>query len=494
MGYQITQNDINILSQPILNAYIRLSLLNENFVTIDQLSGEIINGSHNIDASSDIRTTCSISFMLKDNTYLIGEDKKIWLNRYAKLELGIYSTRNKIIYWYPLGTFLFNDNNYTYDAQNKTLNVSLVDLMSTLTGIRNGQTKGLSHLVPAESGIRDSIINILSEGGLTFDYRIADIGKTIPYDLEYGTGITVYQMLSDIINLYPGWEMFFDERTFVVQPIPTTANDKVVLESSIFTPLVISENLTNTFSSVKNVSDVWGQCIDADRYADTSTNTDNQYNITLADYTLGVGDKIGFRANIDIAEPTLKINNENTYPIVRLNTSAEDEIPAPLSANLAYVVKFKNSKFYYQGEFQVHGIVKEFNAEPDVTFKAQDKINENCNNIKYVINLDSPYSVEKIGEIRQVLSSGEYDNIYTEDLALQRAEYENWKSTRLQDSINLTTVLIPWLNVNQKVEYTSLITGETNQYIVKSINKNFDSWTMSINMIKFYPLYPFIIE
>ena len=32
---------------------------------------------------------------------------------------------------------------------------------------------------------------------------------------------------------------------------------------------------------------------------------------------------------------------------------------------------------------------------------------------------------------------------------MERAEYENWKSTRLQDSISLE-MMIPWLHVNKK--------------------------------------------
>ena len=219
-------------------------------------------------------------------------------------------------------------------------------------------------------------------------------------------------MIVGLRDLYPAWETYFDDVTFICQPIPTCENDDVVLDTEIIEPLVISENLSNSFENVKNVTDIWGKVIDCDRYADTSTNTGTQYNITLTDYVLSSGDMIGFKINIATDSSTLKINAEVPYPIVN-----SDGTSIKLEANKSYVVKFSSSdgKFYYQGQFQIHYIVKEFSTEPSLEFKAQDIINEGTANIKYVINPDSPYCVDKIGEIRQVLSGAEYENIYTEE-------------------------------------------------------------------------------
>ena len=361
--------------------------------------------------------------------------------------------------------------------------------MAELTGIRNGQVKGLSHIIPVETDIRTAMISTLTETGKIYNYLIDDINKTVPYDLEFGTGATVYEMIAELRDLHPAWETYFDDATFICQPIPTCENDDVILDAETIEHLVISESLTNSFENVKNVTDVWGKVIDCDRYADISTNTSTQYNITLEDYALYSGDMIGFKTNIATSSSTLKINSGTAYPIVK-----SDDTAIALEANKSYVVKYENSKLYYQGEFQVHYIVKEFSTEPTSEFKTQDIINEGTTNIKYVINPDSPYCVDKIGEIRQVLSSGEYENIYTEELCMERAEYENWKSTRLQDSISLEMMMVPWLRVNKKITYKSKITNKTEQYITKSINRSLSNWTMTVQMIRFYPLYPFIVE
>ena len=121
-----------------------------------------------------------------------------------------------------------------------------------------------------------------------------------------------------------------------------------------------------------------------------------------------------------------------------------------------------------------------------------DRNENDCRTIGYVVNPDSPYTVDKIGEIRQVLTGGEYDDITTSQLALERASYENWKKTRLNDGVTLTAVLIPFMEVNKKIEYTSPRTGEKRAYLVKQITMDFASSTMTLELSRFYPYYPWL--
>lgn len=488
MSYQVTQADMQILRQSNQLTYVKLELLNKQFQVIDELQGELIDGGHSEDAESDIRATSNASFIVKDASYLVNQTSKIWLDKYVRLYIGVLYQRSQEVSWYPMGVFLFNENSYTYDNTNKTLSINLLDLMCKLTGIRNGQVKGLSHTIPEGVDVRSAMISTLIEGGSSFNYIINDVAKTIPYDLEFSTGATVYEMIVALRDLYPAWETYFDDTTFICQEIPTCMDDDVILDAETIEPLIKSESLNNSFENVKNCTDVWGKCINADRYSDLSTNTGSQYNIALDTYTLSLGDLIGFKANISTISSTLKINSNTPYPIV----DSEDK-PVKLEFDKSYVVRYSNSKFYYQGEFQIHAIVKEFSVEPTIEFKTQDIINEGTSNIKYIINPDSPYCIDKIGEIRQVLSGADYENIYTEELCLQRAEYENWKSTRLQDSITLEMMMVPWLRVNKKIAYKSKITGKTEQYIIKNINRSLSNWTMTMGLVRFYPLYPFIV-
>ena len=148
-------------------------------------------------------------------------------------------------------------------------------------------------------------------------------------------------------------------------------------------------------------------------------------------------------------------------------------------------------------------IVREMNEIPSAAVIAADQKLNDCVDIRYVRNADSPYACDRndapgmttemtieAGQIRQVLYDGEYAGIYTTELAYQRGEYENYLKCRMNTDVELTTVLIPFIDVNQKIEYHSPITGEPHQYIVKSVNMDVANFTMTMKLARFYNWYP----
>ena len=81
-------------------------------------------------------------------------------------------------------------------------------------------------------------------------------------------------------------------------------------------------------------------------------------------------------------------------------------------------------------------------------------------------NPESPFYVNSsIGEIREVLHGDEYENIVSDDLALERAKFEIYNHCRLNDTINLTTIPIYWADVNWKVSYAPLGKNISYQYV-----------------------------
>ena len=55
----------------------------------------------------------------------------------------------------------------------------------------------------------------------------------------------------------------------------------------------------------------------------------------------------------------------------------------------------------------------------------------------------------------------------------------------MKDTINLTMVIVPWLEVNQKVSFTSKLTGVTEQYMISNISWSTLDGTMTMSMYKF---------
>lgn len=95
-------------------------------------------------------------------------------------------------------------------------------------------------------------------------------------------------------------------------------------------------------------------------------------------------------------------------------------------------------------------------------------------------------------QVRYVCSGDEYDNIYTNALAEQRARYEVYLRSRLHDKIAITSVPIYWLDVHQIIEYTlpNNQTEEPDLWLIKSIDTEISpTGTQTIQAIRYYPLY-----
>lgn len=99
-----------------------------------------------------------------------------------------------------------------------------------------------------------------------------------------------------------------------------------------------------------------------------------------------------------------------------------------------------------------------------------------------------------MGEIPDVKVSGEFENITSNDLAADRAKWENWKNCRLTDNITITTLLMPFLDVNKKVSYKRSDSDREHQYIISSVSHDFASFTTTITMYRFYPLYEMLLK
>lgn len=319
----------------------------------------------------------------------------------------------------------------------------------------------------------------------------------IPYDLEFDVGATLWDVLSKIRDLYPGYEMFFDkDGMFIFQLIPICNHDNNVLDYTQFDGLVINESCNLDLSNVRNAVQVYGQNIDAERFSEKTTIVSKVYNkINVKSILPTFETSFVFKGDIvvGIVFPNLStitkenaymtINNE-TYPLMeRKSVISEDKTGAAVNTieyqNLKYskfnsidmyCFKFLSTKKYwvYTGMYQIEGYAE--NNDPN-----------------------SPFSIDNIGYRLHVCNGGEFEDIPTSTLATERAEYELWLRSRLNDNITLETVIIPFLEVNNKIQYKKLSDSSIDSYIIKKISYSFTSGTMTIDMTKFYELDPFII-
>ena len=545
----LEQEDLTLVLQQssYITNKIKVEVLDDNKQIIDTLEG-IVSGTVSINGESDIRRTCSLTVQptLRDPIKL-SQDSLLWLNKDIRVFVGLYNARTKEYKYYPMGYYVYTNTSGTYDATTNQLSISCSDFVAKLDGTKNGQVGALVTKVPSyeenpDTGevikyniIRDVIIQVLTQLGGTKDYRVDDIGEykglpdynenyeqyridnplwnTVPYDQEFSAGCSVFSILSTFRDLYPNYEMFFDEgNNFICQLKPMCYEDDIYLDNDFIQKVIISENTSVDMTTVRNVCEVWGQTFETDYYNEEVSYSNNVYSCTIQGYgdSYGNGEVISLKIPQD-NQASCQININGLGNVVVYDEDSDLPInEGLLKADNVYSFRIKNRrenkqdvlKMYLLGQWQVHAI----NVLTDGT-KSADTITGtdgkeyikysksyfkylyNCNSIEFNIVPNSPFTVQKLGVILDVKTGNEYDNITSDSLALARAEYENWKNCRLTDNITITTSLLPFMDVNKKITYKPSDSDDVRQYIVNSVSHDFSGNTTTIQMYRFYPYY-----
>lgn len=561
----ITQDEYNVVKQTNRYLHMKINLLNYKFQIVDELSGTLVGDpTFTINSDSDMRRTCAFSLVPTDSSFDIKNGNKVWMDKYVQIYIGIENSRTDDITYSNQGIYMVHNPNSTYSATNNTVTIQGIDLMAKLTGLRNGNLEGLPYLIEQGSNVREAVIACLKEAG--FDrYVVEEYEITTPYEIRVDVGGTVYNILTELRDILPNYQMYFDvDGIFHFEQIPSGNNEQIFIDDDIWNRVLIDYSKSIDFTTVKNYIEVFGKTHDITNFGGTATINDDTYEIKIESLTeLRDYLKVGFITDKKITNPKLKINDFNSYPIKKENGEKPEFSDSGESDY--YVVKFiededlfeiKNENQLddeYTGELLVtidigtyllkiegideltDGMEIKFvtpKAGNDILLQPKLKINEldeiiiSTNkslkdNTEYTViyrkgdesknyfqflgnvqphaiaqeeNPESPFYVNgRLGIIRIVLSGGEYDNIYTNDLAQERANWELYTRCKLQDSITLNCLPIYWAEVNKVISITlpnKQGDEETNLYIIKSINTTYGvAGVQSIQCMRYYPYY-----
>ena len=468
---EITQAQYNTAKQSQRNISIRINLLNFSKQIIDSIEGQVIGGSITSDANSNMRNTCDIQMVVTNSSFNVEAEGKIWMDRYIQIYIGVEDLKTHQTIWTNKGIYLLNQPTYGYSAESKVLSFQGVDMMALLTDMRGGILSE-AYLIPAGSNVRDVIITILGVNGIN-EYVVDDCKNSdgsiqpVPYDMTFDIGSTWWDVLEALQSILPNYQMYFDvDGVFHYEPTPYKPNEVVRMDDDIWRQNVISENVSYDFESVKNSVKVLGRTHPVNYFATNVTVNEATINLTIPNLTeLTDGALIGFTLTKSVyGNIMLNVNNLGAVKLSKLDGR--------------YVTSLAKGE-YWTASYDADNQSWKFLGHVQAVGEWMDD------------NPNSPFFVgNPAGAIKIVLYGGEYDNIMSDELATQRAEWEIYQRCRMNDSITLTSVPIYWSEVNWMVAYTPLGQDVVNQYLIRSITTDLTyDGTQTYNMIRWYPYY-----
>lgn len=102
---------------------------------LEQIEGKVTQGSINIDGSSVIRHSCSLTIVAKDFNY----SNYLWSYKTKfRLEIGLWDRTKQTIVWFDQGIYLITSFNTARSTNNFTINITGKDKMCLLNGEMSG--------------------------------------------------------------------------------------------------------------------------------------------------------------------------------------------------------------------------------------------------------------------------------------------------------------------------------------------------------------------
>lgn len=279
---EIKQLELDLQTRLTRQVFIKIEILDQTDKVIDEVSGSAISGNYNIDSTSAIRRTCSITFNLK-NGYLPSESSIFWINKRFRLYIGLKEMRTNSVYWFNKGTYAIKDPSVSIAINENTITINGLDKMALYNGDISGQleTAFIADVVD-ESGekvdiyVGDAVEALMRDGGET-NLLITKTDLVLPYKIESAIGDTRYDILSKFNELFYNYQVYYNlDGYFVFGKKPAyQSNDKVVNEiaidfskdskddinsriSNIPYNLLISINRDIAYSNIKNKVIVYG--------------------------------------------------------------------------------------------------------------------------------------------------------------------------------------------------------------------------------------------
>lgn len=141
-------NDIEFLQaldkQQLRTHYAKITLLSFDEKPIKEIQGTITNGTLNVNGSSAVRRTISLTILANiNNSNIENIDNEISINKKVKIEIGLNNPMKSYAYygdiiWFPCGLFILSQANISRSISGWNISINGKDKMCLLDGTAGG--------------------------------------------------------------------------------------------------------------------------------------------------------------------------------------------------------------------------------------------------------------------------------------------------------------------------------------------------------------------
>ena len=253
----ITQSQYMVLKQPTRHLRVKIDIINEQNNIINSLQGISTSGDVNINSTSTYRRSGSVSVLIdKKHNLIPSPSSNIWFNKRVGISIGIEDYMGDTI-WFNLGRFAILDCNLSFNSSELLMTLNLADLMAFLDGSLGGSLSHEIRMINKGFSVRQAVISVL-QGLVPYSIERIEVDgleMNLPYDIEKPSDSTAYEIVSELANLYMGYQFYFDVNGyFKLEKIRDKKDDLYAWDFTDIN-LALSYNNKINFTNVKN--DIW---------------------------------------------------------------------------------------------------------------------------------------------------------------------------------------------------------------------------------------------
>lgn len=517
--------------------FIKIEIIDTNNKVINEVSGSSISGQYNIDGSSSVRRTCSVTFNLEKGYLPTDTDSVFWLNKKFKLYVGLKIFNTDELYWFDKGTYAIKDPSINISISDKTISINGLDKMALYNGDIGGQLP-YSTLIEVGQGTEtpyahEAIQSIMRGGGETKLF-ITKTDLQIPYKIESSIGDTRWDLVNKIVELFYDYQAYYNvDGYFVFDKKPSYRSNNNVDNTIAMnfsknyrntkihnTPynLIISLQREIDYGNVKNKIVVYGGVhddgyqpsaeiiVNDENYADSpytveklhETYSDNSpmyrtYVVQDDTYVDAVTNFVLYNSTLNnemrfVYKQCVKYNDAY-YKCISVDGSNNIEPPDTNTKDwelICTTFQLENSRDNGATLFNVSNSY----SKGDIVYTTADTTNniknyylclQDCNGGVSISDTSYWMSIKRLSEYMTDIHS------YSNSLCKKRAEQEVYLHQQATDKVTITCVPIYSLDVNEVIYLDDAESGVVGEYVINNISCGLGAGdTMSITANKLW--------